>query len=105
MVGSGGENALNREPSCFIKLKHTDFYLFFPPLETKHIIHRLQRHESVLKYSAQKEASACLIFWKRFSAHTQLQKKTKINTAASIIHTFSNNLLKSSKFSLYAHYH
>lgn len=104
MVVSGGENALNREPSCFIKLKHTDFYLFFPPLETKHIIHRLQRHESVLKYSAQKEASACLIFWKRFSAHTAT-KKRKINTAASIIHTFSNNLLKSSKFSLYAHYH
>lgn len=37
-------------------------------------------------------------------AHTA-RKKRKINTAASIIHTFSNNLLKSSKCSLYAHYH
>lgn len=86
MVGSGGENALNREPRCFIKLKHTDFYLFFPPLETKHIIHRLQRHESVLKYSAQKEASACLIFWKRFSARTQLQKKKKRKEKSILVH-------------------
>lgn len=70
MVASRGENALNHEPSCSIKLKHTDS----SPLETEHIIRRVQRHESVL--SVQKESSAHLIFLETcFSAQTRLENR------------------------------